>query len=214
MKKRNYVLDGCFVDDKNKFALIHIYKNASISMRNVLNMRGKYYKWEEIKNKNIITICVIRDPMRRVVSIYQYLLRLEDNGFISKHPTHVTKETHFFKEKDNPIHSFNLFLDYIKDGNFYDAVTLPQTVFLSDRNLTINDIDEVLIQENLNEDFSKFKDKYQIKKDIKKDNESDNETSKLINEFISSDINTQKIIKTIYKDDFFMYNWFIDHGKN
>ena len=65
---RSYKLTGCFVDDEKKFALIHIYKNASISMRNVLNMRGKYREWDDIKNLDITTLCVIRDPMKRVVS--------------------------------------------------------------------------------------------------------------------------------------------------
>jgi len=205
---RNYKLDGCFVDDDKHFALIHIYKNASISMRNALNMRGKYHNWSDIKDRDITTLCVIRDPMKRVVSIYQYLLRLEDNGFINKHPIHITKETDFFKEKENPITSFKLFLDYIKDGNFYDAVTLPQTDFLSDRGLTIYDIDEVLIQETLDEDFNKLKNKYNISSSVGYDNKSEDETSKILNDYIENSSNAQKIIRTIYNDDFIMYNSF------
>jgi hypothetical protein len=146
--------------------------------------------------------------MKRVVSIYQYLLRLEDNGFINKHPIHITKETDFFKEKEKPITSFKLFLDYIKDGNFYDAVTLPQTDFLSDRGLTIYDIDEVLIQETLDEDFNKLKNKYNISSSVGYDNKSEDETSKILNDYIENSSNAQKIIRTIYNDDFIMYNSF------
>ena len=84
---RKYEITGCFMDGEEKFVLIHIYKNASISIRNALNMRGRYYEWSDIKDKKHITICVIRDPMKRIVSMYQYLLRLENNGFPHKHPT-------------------------------------------------------------------------------------------------------------------------------
>lgn len=203
---RSYKLTGCFVDDEKKFALIHIYKNASISMRNVLNMRGKYREWDDIKNLDITTLCVIRDPMKRVVSSYQYLLRLEDNGFIDKHPTHITKETDFFKNQSNPVKSFNQFISFIEENGFYDAVTLPQTQFLSDRGITIKNIDEVLIQERMDEDFNKFKIKYGLKKDILVDNKSDNKISDFLNDYISKDPQLEFTIKNLYKEDFTMYN--------
>ena len=206
---RNYKLTGCFVDDDKKFTLIHIYKNASISMRNALNMRGKYHEWDDIKDEDITTLCVIRDPMKRVVSSYQYLLRLEDNGFINKHPIHVTKETDFFKNQDDPIKSFNQFIDYIEQNGFYDAVTLPQTQFLSDRGITIDDIDEVFVQERMGEDFGKFKVKYGIEKDITTDNTSNSEISKLLNEYIPKDPQLEFVIKNLYKEDFDMYFKFV-----
>lgn len=203
---RSYKLTGCFVDDKKKFALIHIYKNASISMRNVLNMRGKYREWDDIKNLDITTLCVIRDPIKRVVSSYQYLLRLEDNGFIDKHPTHITKETDFFKNQSNPVKSFNQFISFIEENGFYDAVTLPQTQFLSDRGITIKDIDEVLVQERMDEDFNKFKIKYGLKKNILVDNKSDNKISDFLNDYITKDPQLEFTIKNLYKEDFIMYN--------
>jgi hypothetical protein len=203
---RDYKLDGCFVDDEKKFALIHIYKNASISMRNALNMRGKYYKWDDIKNLSVKTICVIRNPLERVVSSYQYLLRLEGNGFINKHPIHITKETEFFKEKDNPIESFNLFLNYIDNDNFYDAVTLPQVQFLIDRSLTIDDIDEVLIQENIEEDFKKFKEKYNLNTILNVDNRGNSNITKMLLKHIEDNEKIKEKIKKIYKHDFELYN--------
>jgi hypothetical protein len=202
---RNYKLDGCFVDEDKKFALIHIYKNASISMRNALGMRGKYYNYDDIKDLDITTICIIRNPMKRIVSSYQYLLRLEDNGFINKHPVHITKETDFFKEQENIIKSFLLFLDYIEEHGFYDAVTLPQTTFLLDRGLTINEIDEVMIQERLDKDFDLFKSKYGIDVEINSDNTSDGEVSKMINEYIDNNMDLQKRIIKLYEEDFTLY---------
>ena len=205
---REYKLDGCFVDDDKRFVLIHIYKNASISMRNALSMRGKYHEWNDIKDTGIKSICIIRNPMERVVSSYQYLLRLEDNGFLNKHPIHVTKETEFFKNKEHPIESFEMFMDYISINGFYDAVTLPQTDFLSDRGLTIDDIDEVMVQERLSENFNKFKIKYGVEADINNDNVSDNKVSKVLNDYIKTNPRAQERIIQLYKSDFDMYNKF------
>ena len=203
---RDYKLTGCFVDDEQKFALIHIYKNASISMRNVLNMRGKYFEWDKIKDKDINTICVIREPIQRLVSAYQYLLRLEDNGFTNKHPIHITKETEFYKNRENSIESFHQFMDYIEDYGFYDAVLLPQTEFLSDRGLTIDDIDDVLIQENMKEDFWNFKQKHNgIEGTILKDNVSDNKISKILNEHIMLNESLILRIRGLYNKDIEMY---------
>ena len=207
---REYKLDGCFIDDDKKFALIHIYKNASISMRNALGMRGKYHNWSDIKDGKIKSICIIRNPMERIVSSYQYLLRLEDNGFINKHPIHITKETDFFKIKINPIKSFLAFLDYIEEHGFYDAVTLPQTEFLSDRGLTINDIDEVMIQERLSDDFKVFKEKYGLDVELRCDNRGNNDTTNILNGLISSHIDIQKRIVRLYKKDFKLYNKLIN----
>lgn len=206
---REYKMTGCFVDNDKKFALIHIYKNASISMRNVLDMRGKYYEWEDIKDSDIVTLCVIRDPLRRVVSSYQYLLRLEDNGFINKHPVNITKETEFFKNQDNPITSFNQFISYLEENGFYDAVTLPQTQFLSDRGITIDDIDEVFVQERIDEDFERFRVKYGIRKNIPMDNTSNSEISELLNQHIQKDPQIELVIRNLYKEDFDMYSRFI-----
>ena len=65
----DYNLSGCFVDKDKKFALIHIFKNASISIRNALGMRGRYLEWSEAKNiEGLKTICVIRNPLDRFIS--------------------------------------------------------------------------------------------------------------------------------------------------
>lgn len=203
---RNYKLTGCFVDEEKKFSLIHIYKNASISMRNTLNMRGRYFEWDEIKNENTIKLCVIRDPINRIISIYQYLLRLEDNGFINKHPVHITKETDFYKNKNDIEKSFTQFIHFIEENGFYDAVTLPQNEFLSDRGLTIKDIDEIFIQEKMYECFNNFKNKYSIKKNISIDNTSDIKTTLFLKKYLKKQPKIKLIVENIYKDDFIMYN--------
>lgn len=196
---RNYKIEGCFCN--SRFAFIHIYKNASISVRNALDIRGKYFKWEDIKNKKLITLCVIRNPYNRIISSYQYLFRLEDNGLPDQHPIEETKNMEFFKKRD-----FNLFLDVLEGDNFFDAVTLPQNQFLLDRGLTINDIDEILIHENINKDFKRFSDKYNLNQHIPHDNIGFDKESRILKELIINDIKIRNKIENLYMKDIEMYN--------
>jgi len=201
----NYKIEGCFMDDDHRFAFIHIYKNASISRRNALGIRGKYHKFEDVKKYNPITLCIIRNPLSRFISAYQYLLRLEDNGFPDQHPTHITKETEFYKHRQDPEKSFLLFLEYIEENGFYDAVTLPQVEFLKDRGLTIDDIDEVFIQLRIKEDFEKFREKYNIEGEFPADNIGDEEIGRTLTGLIWGDDKIANRIKELYREDFDMF---------
>jgi hypothetical protein len=210
----SYKIDGCFLDrETGKYCLIHIYKNASISTRNVLNMRGNYFKFNNVKNKDgLVTICIIRDPIERIISIYFYMLRDEDYGFKDQHPVDLIRESNFFIHQDNLITSFNEFLEQLEGGNFFSAVTLPQSQFLKDRDLDLEDIDEVWVQESLNKDFASFKRKYNIKpsKKLLIDNSSDNIKKITIQKYIKDNIDVQRKIKQIYKIDFDLYNKALD----
>lgn len=202
----DYNLTGCFVDSHNKFALIHIFKNASISMRNALGMRGKYYEWSEAKKiKNIETLCIIREPTNRLVSAYQYILRLEDGGFPHRHPINITKETKFFNCKKDPIKSFVLFLEFIQNNGFYDAVLVPQNQFLDSRNLKIHDIDHLFILENIQEEYDIFCKMKKIDNKLQIDNSSSRDVTKMLMEFINTDLERQKQIYDLYEKDYQMY---------
>lgn len=201
----SYKIDGCFVDEEERFAFIHIYKNASISLRNALKMRGRYFTFTE-KQNSLIKICIIRNPIERVVSSYLYLLRLEHNGFPHKHPTHLTEKAEFYLTRHRPVRSFLSFVEAIKDGNFYDAVTLPQIEFIRHRGLSINDIEEVMIQENICKDFDKFSSKYRIAASFPKDNTSSPKISQLLNNYISHSPDLRKAIIDLYREDVVLYN--------
>jgi len=210
MIKRKYKIEGCFMDDAHKFAFIHIYKNASISLRNILKMRGKYHVWNDVKEEKPITICIIRDPGLRCISAYLYLLRLEDNGRPDQHPVEITKETDFYKNKDNIEESFDQFLDYIEENGFYDAVTLPQVDFLRDRGLSINDIDEILIQDGydgLSFDFEQFRKKYNLPEDLKipSDNQSPDHLTQILIDALHNDSNRFNRVFKLYTEDEDMY---------
>lgn len=145
---------------------------------------------------------MIRNPIYRCISSYLYLLRLEDNGFPDQHPVHITKETAFYKNKDEPIESFNQFLDYINENGFYDAVTLPQVDFLSDRGLTFDDINFVFKQDgikSLSEQVQVFLNKYNINSWLPKDNEGDYKSKDKLIDSLTDD--KKKRILDLYQND-------------
>ena len=205
---------GCFTNTSRRFIFIHIYKNASITIRNSLGI----WDWEDY-NKVIIpsatSLCVMRSPLGRAISIYQYLLRLETNGMPTMHPTHLTIKSDFYKERKNPIISFNHFLDEIDGGNFYDATTSPQIKFLKDKNIKVADIDEILIHENLDKEFNKFKKKYNIKNEVKlsHDNASPSHTRDILNDYVENNESVRKRILSIYHEDADLYESIINRRK-
>ena len=202
----DFHLDGCFCDPSKKFTFIHIFKNASISIRDSLDMRKNYYSWDTAKHfKDSETICVIRNPIERFISAYQYLLRLDDGDFPNRHPTEITQASDFYRERNNPIESFLLFINFIENEGFYDAVTVPQTTFLRERALLIDDIDNVFIQENLTNEYDIFKNKYDIKARLPKNNAGNGETTKLLIDLINSDENLKERISKLYKSDMELY---------
>lgn len=206
MGYRDFHLNGCFCDPLKKFTFIHIFKNASISIRDSLNMRGNYYNWDTAKHfENSKTICVIRNPINRFISAYQYLLKLDDGGFPNRHPIEITRASEFYKNRKNPVESFYLFLDFIEKERFYDAVTIPQTTFLRERSLLINDIDNVFIQEQLESDYSDFREKHGIRTRLQKNNTGNSEITKLLINLVESDKGLKERISKLYKSDMELY---------
>lgn len=204
----SFGLTGCFVDSSEKYALIHIFKNASISLRNALNMRGNYREWKEIKNiKNIETLCVVREPIKRFISAYQYILRLEDGGgFPHRHPIEVTRCANFFLYKDDVVESFLMFLDFVEKRGFYDAVLVSQKQFLKSRNLSIEDINHVFILEKIDDQYKNFCKLKGIKNKLKIDNSSPTEkTNELLN-FVNFKPKVKNRILNLYEEDFILYN--------
>lgn len=203
-----YKIDGCFLDKEKRFCYIHIYKNASISLRNALGMRGNYFKYEEVKSLNLPKICIIRHPINRIVSIFLYLLRNEDYGFQDQHPTDLIRNSAFFQSKDDDVlKSFELFLKCLEHRNYFSAVALPQTTFLEHRDLKIDDIEEILIQETIEDDFKKFVEKYDLGDiEFPFDNKHENSTKSKILDFINSNPDIEKQIKVLYKEDFELYD--------
>ena len=96
-----------------------------------------------------------------------------------------------------------MFLDYIND-NFYDSHIYPQITYLSDKGLSIDDMDCVLLHENIKEDYvSLIKSSNRIKpvSTLKKLQTGENIKKKKLTEFVSSNNEMQEKIRNIYKED-------------
>lgn len=200
---KSFELDGCFIDNNKQFVLIHIFKNASISIRNALKMRGNYITWKEAKKiDNIKTLCVFRDPTTRFISAYQYILKLKDEGAHQhRHPRGVTQKTDFYKFKNDPFHSFCLFVDFIEKKGFYDAVTVPQVDFLAARNLNIDQIDYVLVQDRLEKDYDLFCKENGIANLLQKNNTGNESVKDLILTNLEANLELKERILSLYSED-------------
>ena len=198
--------DLCFASDE--FILINIPKNASSSMKKALKSSSKINRLSFFKcqKANTKTCIVIRDPNTRIVSSFSELLKRRRDG-----PHWETSECQWFKiyqqnPEKNIRKSFKLFLDYI-ETRLYDSHLHTQTSYLDGKNLSLEDIDHVLMFENLNKDFKKMNEEtggsYRI--------DWSNRTTKLnqksiLNDLINHDETIENQIKSIYAEDFILYD--------
>ncbi len=146
----------CFVDNKRKLCFINIPKNASTTIRRLFNLKHVRLTDNYKKYNKII---IIRDPMTRIVSIFNEVLKLRADG---NNPD-KTRRTQFYRtfKVNNIPKSFDLFLDYIKN-DLYDDHMVEQYRFLENNGLTINDIEHVIPFDNLNKELKKLIKLYNI----------------------------------------------------
>jgi len=198
----------CFLH--NNFILIDIPKNASTTLRHTLSFKGRK-KYSDVKNKRP-TLVIIRNPLYRVVSCFMEMIKVRAD--VPAWSTE-TKQSKWFKmyEAQNFEESFRLFLDYI-DGNFYDTHVSSQSAWLDFKNLTLEDIDYILMFENLQEDFDEMcrnlKSKWgiTINKKLLWDNKTKaqrNTLKKTLINLINSTPAIEEKIKKIYEKDFILY---------
>jgi len=206
INNHQHILDGCFVDPDMKFIFIHIYRNSSISFRNAMGMRKRYFNFFEVNDNKKIKVIILRNPVTRLVSCYQYLLRLENNGFPEQYPTHLTEQTLFYQNRNNVIKSFNQFIEAIDDKNFYDATLRPQVQFIEDKELTIDKIEVVMLQETIDIDFSVFIKKYNLNISFfPHDNKCNDDIKNQLLKYIESNKTISSKIYELYEKDFLLY---------
>lgn len=165
LKTNPKIADQCFLGSvgKAKFVFINIPKNASTSIRNLL--RGcTFANYSELTDlSNRISLCLIRDPIPRAISGFLELLKLRGDG-----PSKVTRDSDFFKIRKDLGKSFESFLEFLSDDNFYDQHIFPQFVFLEHKGLTIAQIAQVFLvgesKDKLLEYFKQFTPKIAIPK--------------------------------------------------
>lgn len=202
-----YRIDGCFTDKSERFVFLHTYKCASISIRNALGMRGRYRKFDS-KSRDATKICVVRDPVDRLISAYFHLFRLQDDGFRNQHPVHLTRRMEFFKEREKSLNgSFTLFLHALDGWNFFDAVTYPQVGFLWDREVSLEEVEVIMTVSRLDECFSHFVKRYGLNAILSKDNQSgtNSEDVEKLKRCIEVDEGKFDLIRKLYAEDFELY---------
>jgi len=186
---------------------IHIPKNAGTSIeelfkKNGINV-GRYFKDEDpidlicskfhippklmktINFKNYITFCIVRDPIDRLVSEFNYLYKYDarvKNIDINEYVKKYLNNTQIYEQ--------------------FDCHLVPQVDYIFDS--YGNKVENILQFNNLKNDLVKFISKYNLKIDINK-LEFDNQSVK---KFKRTDLNPEslKIIREYYKDDFKLIN--------
>jgi len=184
----------CFINEHQKICLINIPKNASTSLKSSLSLKVTYY--DNKKYKDYKKIIVLRNPMSRIISSYNEVMKLR------KETKHITSVTKFYQNRGNIKKSFNLFLDYIKN-NFYDIHTVPQYLFLKQKGLSIKDIDDIILLDDIDNGLKKIMLKYGLKnKRIPQSNIGNKKIKTTLEKCI---YNYEQKIYNMYYKDFEMY---------
>ena len=200
------------------------------------------FSWPEMDKiiENDIKLFVVRNPLKRIISIFFHMLQEVNKGYASfyqpsfyfptphqdidmdkltllkNHPALYNKNsinmrgiTDDLEVSLSLVESFDLFLKSLQNNNFYDSHAFPQKVFLTDRHLTIDDV-ELLLFENLEAALNNFCKKYNFtpipQLEVINITQLVPGAKKEIEEYVNSNKNIQNKIKEIYKEDWEMYN--------
>lgn len=144
--------DWVKISEKNtdNLCLFNVPKNSSTTLSIALKLQHHLYSNVKDRAKTYLKLFSVRNPLYRPVAIYNELLKLRKDG-----PYQITEKMEFYKQRNNPLLSFRLFLEEINDF-FYDPHTYPQHQALTKKDLTLRDMDYIFLVENLNHDLSLF----------------------------------------------------------
>lgn len=240
-------LTGCFLfrykEGRHKGAIyINIPKNASQSVRMALDCQQNWMEYLDINvpTRNLINgagnierfndtdiqpeslsqckkICVLRNPLYRVISVYQHILTLSTEGRVDTYPNHITQNSDFYKKNQNNsgenfndegcIEAFHLFLEFISHGNFYHLLTSPQIRFLRDKDLTIDNIDVFLTVENLEKDLKNLWEvmKIPFNFNVEHRNPTNTKIKEVLTPYIENNSEVRKKILGTYLEDKELY---------
>ena len=191
---------------------LEVPKNASRAMLNWLG----HPPMKKPTNPEPLILWVIRNPITRIVSSFMQVWKLYKlntvweswkgkNGDPMMTNEEIKYNLKWRDKKYSLAQSFNIFLDSLKNNNFWDGHLYPQILVLHDNNFSINEVETFLL-ETLSDDLKIFCQKYSINvKPITITNRTMNPIKKEIQTYVDSNIDVQNKIKEIYKEDWELY---------
>ena len=156
-----------YYKDKWLCYYIPVPKNANTSITKWFNGYCVFAKHRQQYNGEVINgvkFFVIRNPLKRIISIFFHMLQEVNKGKASfrEYGFYLDEQLGIRKivnERTPLVDKFNLFLDSIKKNKYYDLHVFPQIFFLKETGLSPEDVD-ILLFDNLEADLNNFCKKY------------------------------------------------------
>jgi len=182
-------VDRCFVSEDNKFVYLFMPRNGSVSFRNcgLFGSETPIQYSDSFRNK--IKIVILREPIERVISMFLWQKR---------------RVAHKWKEDEDFIIPFENYLIGLTKS--FNELTIPQCKYLSRKDLTLYDIEEVFTLDNYNNDVKNFSTKYNLDLEIGHLNQSNRERFDTLLQFINENDDIKNNLIEIYKEDIELYN--------
>ena len=199
----------CLINKANKYIFIHIPKNASTTIRGMVQFDGNnaMVNYNNIKNpENYFKFIVIRNPVDRAISSYLEISKLRPDG-----NSNITRHSDWFKEPDKEK-SFRMFLEYISKDNFYtiDRHASPQIDWIKNKNLTLDDMDVTLLNDTLDDDLNTMittnKNIKTKRNNLVRMNVGKSGIKQKLKKFVAANVDVQDRIREIYAEDAKMYD--------
>ncbi len=181
--------DRCFVSEDNRFVYLFMPRNGSQSFRNcgLFGSETPIQYSDSFRNK--IKIVILREPIERVISLFLWQKR---------------RVAYRWKEDEDFIIPFENYLIGLTKS--FSDLTLPQYEYLSRKDLTIADIEEVFTLDNYNNDVKNFSTKYNLDLEIGHLNQSNRERFDTLLQFVNENDDIKNNLIEIYKEDIELYN--------
>ena len=182
-------VDRCFVSEDNKFVYLFMPRNGSVSFRScgLFGSETPIQYSDSFRNK--IKIVILREPIERVISMFLWQKR---------------RVAYKWKEDEDFIIPFENYLIGLTKS--FSELTIPQCKYLSKKDLTIDDIEEVFTLDNYNNDVKNFSAKYNLDLEIGHLNQSNRERFDTLLQFINENDDIKNNLIEIYKEDIELYN--------
>tara|TARA_Y100000034_G_C6908787_1_gene422603 strand:- start:3662 stop:4483 length:822 start_codon:yes stop_codon:yes gene_type:complete len=166
---------------------------------------------DDLQDPSHLTFIVVRDPIERTISSYQEMLKLRADTPLT---AAITKQMKFYATRDNPTKSFFLFLKEIEKYGFYDQHLYPQIKFIEDRNLSLEQVNAVILFDHIEQGLTTLAQMWDIEALSHEDlgeafiNEGDKKIKTELMEFIDKNEPARELITKLYKDDIDLYDEF------